>query len=410
MGKVVGRLPLGAVALTAIAAVAVARGGAADAVAFTSADALSVRKNANVAVGGELHADYGYRRPAKTGTKASWSLQRANLRIRADVHPAASVFFKFDLSDGSEPYREEDRIFEEALLVMHSVAGSGFDVFAGRGRAPYGQDVTLGMLQSYHHRAHREDSSEGRIFIVDPRGDEVPDPADPTNPAKRRRLPPMRPGQIDRAALAGAAYQWGDRWRVEAAVFQLGDDGRKARLERFGATDAGVGAAARVWWRPVEDLTLQASVTAAHSSGMGDGSLRLDLADGARARENAWAASVGFDWRSGPWRVFGEYQRGWNANFSTGYGVDIAQLGAQREIMPGKRLGGMVEWLRLEEKGLDKRGDAYWKAVMNFRWDFSTSVYMMFEYGWEAVRRKKPEGYPAKDRGTFFGVRIGMSY
>lgn len=369
---------------------------------------LSAQKNAVVSIGGEIHVDYVYRRVPDSLSVADFSLRRANLRIRADVHPAASVFFKLDLSDKSEPYEEESRIFEEAMLVLHSVAGAGLDVFAGKGGAPYGQDVTLGMLQSYHHNAHREDSPEGRIFIVDPPGRDFS--PDPDHPERKKRLPPMRPGQIDRAVMVGAAYQWDERWRVEAAVFQPNDADYAARLSSMRRGGHDLGFAARAWWRPVEDLTVQASVSTVHSSNMADASRRFDLPDDARTTKNALAVSAGFDWRRDPWIVFGEYQHGWNSDFTHGYDVDIVQLGAARTILPGKRLGAMAEWMRIAEGGKARREDEYFKAAMNFRWDFSAGAYMILEWGHEWYRgRRRGEGI-AKERGMFLGMRVGLNF
>jgi hypothetical protein len=369
---------------------------------------LSIRKNAVVTVGGEIHVDYAYRRAPDSGSRAAFALRRTNLRVRADVHPAVSVFFKLDLGDKSEPDGEKSSIFEEAMLVLHSVAGAGVEVFAGKGGVPYGQDVALGMLQSYHHHAHREDSPEGRIFIIDPTGDEVV--PDPNDPASRKRLPPMRPGPIDRAVMAGAAYQWEDRWRVEAAVFQTNGVDYARRLEGKRDNGADHGFSARLWWRPLEDLTLQASAMVAHSSSMGDASRRLDLADGARATENSWSASVGFDWRRDPWMFFGEYQHGWNSNFSNGYAVDIAQLGAARAILPGKRLGLTAEWQRIDSGGRNRREDDFFKAAATFRCDISAGAYIILEWGREWHRGRRGAGGAIKENGTFLGMRVGLNY
>ena len=375
--------------------------------------ATSLRGNASVNIGGEVRVDYQFVNArsrgddGKTSTKiGDLSVKHANLRVVADAHPNIRAVFKLNLSADSEPSRDRDEIMEEAMLVMRSVGGTGLGVFAGKGRAPYGQDVTLGMLQSYHHSANHIDSAEGRVFIVTP-----PDEVNPNNPSVLP-LGPMRPGQFDRTFMAGASYEWNERWKVEAAMFKPNRFEYRERLRDGENTRSGseIGGAARVWWRPFEDLTFAFSAIAARSGDMARTYRRLDVPAGARGEKNAYAVSVGFDWRRGPWRAFGEYQHGWDWNFTKDYDTDSWQVGAAREFADAWRIGGMVEGLRIDNPSNRHTVDNYYKLAFNIRYAFTANLFVIAEYGHEWFRRDREGRLADKRRGDFFGMRLGFSF
>jgi hypothetical protein len=264
------------------------------------------------------------------------------------------------------------------------------------------------MLQSYHHLSNRADSPEGRVFIV-----ETPDDAAgrPANPGRNLENPPMRPGQLDRVFLAGAAYGWEDRRRLEMAVFQPDRGAYAPRLRNRGPggwreNGSDIGFSARLWWRPVESLTLEGSAVLAHSDDMGRAWLRTDLPNGTGARKNAFALSLGFDWRRDPWHVFGEYQHGEDWNFSRGHDSDIWQVGLARS-WGDWRVGGMAEGLRLAAGG---RVDAYYKLALNIRYAAPAGWFVMAEYGREWFRRREDGHRTAKADGDFAGVRVGIVF
>ena len=130
-----------------------------------AADIISLRRNAAVSIGGEIAVDYSHR-DSKTSSiaadastipmdasRSELAVTQATLRLQADVHPNVGAFFKLDF--GRSASERDNEILEEAMLVMSAVGGTGLGFFAGKGRAPYGQDITLGMVQSYHHSANR---------------------------------------------------------------------------------------------------------------------------------------------------------------------------------------------------------------------------------------------------------------
>ena len=385
----------------------------------TPSNLASLRKNATVHIGGEVRVDYAYRDSKDThaaphatkprDTKLSdLAVKGANLRLRADVHPNLQAFFKLDLSSRVEDHNDQDDILEEAMLVMSAVGGQGLGFFAGKGRTPYGQDITLGMLQSYHHAANQADSSEGRIFVTDP-----PDARTAGGGVlSGKSLPPMRPGQMDRSFMAGASYEWHDRWKVEVAAFQPNLHRYNDRLrDRDGSrSGADIGVSGRIWWQPLEELVIQASAMAARSNDMGREYLRLDVQAGARGTNLARAISLGFDYRNGPWRVFGEYQHGWDWNFTKGYSTDTWQLGASREVVENWTVATMVEGLHITDKADVKLEDDYYKLAFNVRRSFDNGFFILAEYGHEWRRRHRDNTLWDKTRGNFFGVRVGFSF
>lgn len=382
----------------------------------------SLRKNAVVSVGGEVRVDYSYRQSKSSGSSSAaassydvktgdLSVRNANLRILADVHPNIQAFFKLDFSSNPDRNREYEEILAEAMLVAKSVGGTGLGFFAGKGRVPYGQDIALGMIQSYHHAANRAESSEGPLFLSNPR-DKTPGAA--LNPLPSG--PPMRPGQIERAVVAGASYDWDDRWRVELAVFKPNDSEYESWVveRRGGRYASNIGAAARMWWRPTEELTIEASGMAARSNAMGRPGLRGDVDASARGAKTAYAVSLGFDWRRGPWRVFGEYQHGWDWNFTRGYDTDTWQIGAAREFADGWRVGGMVEGLHIRDRSVnavrEKVSDDFYKLALNVRYTFSSGFFLLAEYGHEWFSREGGGVRRERRQGDFVGVRAGLSF
>jgi hypothetical protein len=359
-----------------------------------------------VTLGGEVMTDITYRPGASPDSDGELELHRSNLRLTAGIGEGVRVFFKLDFSEDRE-LAGDPQILAEALLVLDSLADSGVGFFAGMGQAPYGQDITLGLLQSYHHRAGRADSPEGRIFILDP-----PDPdwVDPSHPGRAARLAPPRPGQIERAVLAGLSYGRGEDWRLEVGAFSP-DAPEDAWRLRGGErqVEGEFGVAARLWWRPLADLTLQASLLGERSSRLGRGENRLDLSwHPELASRTSWAASLGFDWRSGPWRFFGEYQEGWDWGYTKGYRASIVQAGVAREFLEAWRLGGTLELMRLDDpRPRDGRvRDDYARLALSLRYSFSEQLFVTGEYGRE-IRRRRGVG---KKAGDFIGARIGFSF
>ncbi|MDR1520394.1 MAG: hypothetical protein LBU23_09680 [Planctomycetota bacterium] len=369
-------------------------------------------KSAELRIGGEMRIDYSYRRaraPTAGGRleAADLALRVARLRLGVDVHPNVSALFKINLQDSPKGPPAGSEIMEEAMVALRAAGGGDWSFYAGQGRAPYGQDIALGIIQSYHHSANRGDSADGPLFIAEPPGVAAVDPAT----GARTTIPARRPGQLERVFLAGTAYEWDSRWRMELAVFQPEAEEYAPRLtnRKAGAlagAGSDIGFAARWWGRPVEALTLEASAVMEHSGDMGRPRLRTDLPGGAKAAENAFALSLGFDWRLEPWRVFGEYQHGWDWDFIRGHAADAWQLGLARSLGRGWRVGGMAEALRLD---YGDQHDSFYKLALNVRYAAAAGWFVLAEYGHEWLTSRR-DGRTDNGAGDFIGLRIGLTF
>ncbi len=155
---------------------------------------------------------------------------------------------------------------------------------------------------------------------------------------------------------------------------------------------------------------MEASFAAAHSTIMGKKEWRLDLRPGASARKNAYAISLGFDWNPGDWRVFGEYQRGWDWNFSRDYDTETWQLGLARDFAGAWRLGAMAEGLTIKDPRGKNTVDDFYKLALNIRYNFISGMFLLFEYGHEWQRRRFDGHLAEKRQGNFFGMRLGLRF
>lgn len=407
-----GRWGLYAVLAVAWAQAMVVAGEPGYAASDSANSLVSLRRNAIVRIGGTVRTDYTYR-SANANADASGgdahegdlSVRGATLRLDATVHPHVKAMFAIDLSGESDPGYDDD-IVSEAMMVMDAVIVPGLEFFAGKGRAPYGQDITLGLTQSYAHAANRTDSPEGRVFIVLP-----PVDARENGRADGKALAPMRPGQFDRTFQAGMAYQWDDRWRVEIAAFQPDSAVYAARLRdgRSMAKGSDIGFAGRAWLRPIEDVTLQFSAMAVHSTRMRDKANRVDVRPDATMRSNAYSLSAGFDWRRDAWRVFGEGQYAWDWNFTDDYTAITGQAGILREF-DSWRAGVVGEHLRIDDGAGSKRIDKYYALRLSIGYEFYNGAFIIGEYGHEWFSRTAGGRVAEKRSGSLYGVRVGFDF
>ncbi len=331
----------------------------------------SARGNATVRIGGELFLDYigtlySGAGEDDLGYTGNWQLHNTNLRFDFDFDSDLRVQVKLDLSDS--PYRTQSRVMEEALMIWDSVCGGPIGLFFGVGEVPYGQDRTLGIIQSYNH-TEGDYSSEGPIVLSAPYLDSV-----------SRDNIIYHPGEIDRAVMAGFNYTWQDTLKVEFAFFQpdscADQIGIYERLADDG--DSGMGNfAGRIWWNtPIEGLVAELSGVRKHDVRRGDNGLY-----GADAVEDEYAVSIGFDWNvNSELEFFAEYQHGFDWGFIEGYNTDTVSTGLLYALTDKFTLGGMVEWLHISDRGEETDLN---KFVIHAGYTFANGVYFIAEYGAE---------------------------
>ncbi len=341
----------------------------------------SMNRNARVLIGGEVAVDYAYLTRTKQGSSGNrlqsseWKTQSANLRFRIDATPDAYFYLKLDLDDAGSNTPGQGLI-EECKFIWQNIRSSDWGLVFGKGEVPYGQDRTLGIIQSYHHN-DLLDSGEGPTILTGSKSN--PDPLVVADDPSLGRT--AHPGEVDNVYLLELNYTFRDFLKFEASVFQNNDgrdeNGYLSTMHENRSDDFGMQSFAfRTWFTPLEGLTVESSFIRKHSATRGD----TDVF-GQAAKTSQMAASFGFDYVSaGPWEFFGEYQHGWDWNYTEGYDVDIAQLAAVREITPSFKLGVMTEWMRIDDRG---EIDNYAKLVTSGKYMFDTGIYLILEYGYE---------------------------
>ena len=330
--------------------------------------------NATVRIGGEINTDYVYVFRDKSQQKSvdwyssgGWHLRNSNLRFTFDTSPDVRMVIKLDLSETQ--YYLQNQILEEAKIIWNRVGGGPFSIIFGKGEVPYGQDRTLGIIQSYHH-TEGSYSAEGPTILNGPLPGQHFDSPDALSPV-------FHPGEIDRVIHAGISFDWDDVLRLEFAVFQPTDWAQpglnNATLNDFGLQSF----CARLWWNvPVEGMTVQISGVRQHIQN------RSDRRFGAHGVRDQYAASAGLDWvlPQMPLEVFAEYQRGWDWNYTAGYNTHTVSVGALYDLTNRLRVGGVVEWLHIDNRGSRIN---YNKFVAHTRYNFTESMHTIAEYGCE---------------------------
>lgn len=332
----------------------------------------------SLSIGGEINVDYitswqergAHSNPGLKNT-GGWQLNSTNLRFNVAFAHNIHAFIKLDLSQ-NQPYIE-NQLLEEARLVWDNIAGGPIGVFFGKGEAPYGQDRTLGIIQSYNH-TDGSYSPEGPIIL------NGPNRGQPFN-SEYALSPVFHPGEIDRVVMGGVSLSWQDVLRLELAVYQPRDWSDPS----IGNGDAVFGDfgfesfSARLWWKtPIEGLVAEISGVREHVQQRGNRRIY-----GNDAVEEQYAMSVGFDWKlpQVPLEIFAEYQHGWDWNYTSGYDTNTLSVGGLYGVTEKLRVGAMVEWLRIDDRGTVYN---YNKFVVHTKYDFDNGIYTMAEYGFEA--------------------------
>jgi hypothetical protein len=357
--------------------------------AVNATELRSLRRTASVRIGGELDVDVIVKHREDlpddddTVNATEFRTNNTNLRLRADITDETYLHFKFDLdgTGGSMPDRND--LVEEAQFVWRSLGGTAWGLTLGKGEVPYGMDRTLGILQSYHHN-DAVYTDEGPVILN--AGTEGPDPANPLANPHANVGRTAHPGEVDRVFLAQVDYTFRNQVRFEFALFQNNDgtqDGGPPTAgmyeDRSDDTLFFQSMAGRIWFQPLERLLLEVSGIRMHNESRGDRTLF-----GADAEDDQYAVSLGFEWAPepshGPLNLFGEYQHGWDWDYTDDYETDTLSLGALWRVNDRLGLGIMGEWLGIGEGDVD---EDYYKLVLHTRYALESGVTFMLEYGRE---------------------------
>jgi len=349
----------------------------------------ALRKKGAIRIGGDVNVDLIVKR-RDDGTpnreddevdSTEFHTNSANLRFKVEASANAYLYIKLDLDDAWNENADQDDLVEECKFVWTNIRQSNWGLVFGKGEVPYGQDKTLGAIQSYHHNADRVDD-EGPIILLG--ATEENGMANNANPyANRGRT--MHPGEVDNAVMLGVNDAHKEFFMFELALFQNNDTTGGGRMTRGMHEDRSddtmffQSLAARIWAQPVEGLRLQTSFLKMHTDSFGDEDL-----NGQWAEDDRYAVSFGFDYkfRSLPLGLFGEYQHGWDWSYTDDYDTDTAQLGLTWELTKEIDMWLVGEWLGIDDDHNQAEED-YWKAIVGLRYRFDNGIYCILEYAHE---------------------------
>jgi len=329
---------------------------------------VSARRKALLQIGGEINTDYTatiqdrgpHRDPDGVKASTAWALHSSNLRFTMDLGNGIVGRIKLDLSE-RQPYLEQ-QILEEAKFIWKNICGGPFGVVFGKGEIPYGQDRTLGIIQSYHHNDGSY-SSEGLTVL------NGPEPGRYFGDTAAGAAPVWHPGETDRVVSAGFTVEWQDILRFEAAVFQPEDYPARRMLYGNSGFES---LAARLWWQtPLEGLVMELSGIRKYNRERGDSRF------GAHARQDSYAFSIGGDYfiPGTAVEIFAEYEMGINWNFQSDYDTHTVSLGGLYQLSDKIELGLMSEWLRIRAPGEHNFSTFdYHKFVAHGKYTFSNRM------------------------------------
>ena len=358
-----------------------------------AASLTSLRKKASIQIGGDGAVDLIYKhRDDQTSDSdevdsTEFHTNSANLRFKVSSGANTFLYIKLDLDDSWDSALDgagldQDDLLEEVKFVWNNVRNSGWGFVFGKGEVPYGQDKTLGIIQSFHHNDETY-SSEGPGFLL--AGTEQSMAGDAANPhANVGRV--AHPGEVDNVYMIGANVNYRDFLRFEIALFQNNDNvltggfGRGLHEDRSDDHLGFQSFAARLWMSPVENLRMQLSFIREYNDTAGD----AGLTGNNWAEEDQCALSFGFTYRLGqlPLELFGEYQHGWDWNYTDDYDTNTYQLGLIWSATESCSLGVMGEWLDIDDDNNDAEED-YGRVVLSAKHRLQSRIYMVLEYGYE---------------------------
>ena len=352
----------------------------------------SSKSNAILTIGGELFTDYIGRIRTDGGVNGTeyggeWALHNSNLRFNFSVTDNLAVKIKLDMSSARDGL--DTGYMEEAIAIWNNICGGPIGLFFGKGEVPYGQDRTLGIIQSYNH-TEGGNSPEGPIILNYPLwGSQI---------SEENII--FHPGEIDRVVMAGINLSWLDIIRFEFAFFQPHDlnSNFNNNDDMLEFNDSGVDSfAGRIWWNtPVEGLIAEISGVRKYIEKRGDKGIF-----GSDAVDSEYALSAGVEWTiNDNVNLFAEYQHGFDWGFKKGYNTDTVSLGGVYNLTEKLSLGAMAEWLHIAYNGDDYNFN---KFVFHSQYSFRNGFYIIAEYGLELYNW-------GNGMTNMFAFRTGLSF
>jgi hypothetical protein len=381
----------------------------------------SMKKKGAVTIGGDVNVDILVKRRADVTNSndmvnsTEFSTNSANLRFKVG-QPDAYLYIKLDLDDPWSDDKldgigDQDDLLEEVRFVWKNIRSTNWGMVFGKGEVPYGQDKTLGIIQSYHH-SDGPTSNEGPVFIV-AGTEEAWDPQEYSRNNPHANVGSTRhPGETDNVFMVSVDYTYKNVLKFEFAVFQNNETygrGASTRGMHEDRADDHLGfqsVAARMWYLPTDNLTFELSFIKKHVDSFGDTDQYGKLAEA-----DAYAVSLGFDYtpRTVPLNIFGEYQQAWDWSHTSQYDLKIAQIGFMWNMSAAVKYGMMYEWLGIQGNN-GQQNESYQKVVASLQYNFLNGMYSILEYGYEYYNAEIGHGGDDARSGQLFAFRTGWAF
>jgi hypothetical protein len=366
---------------------------------------IPLKRKGAIRIGGDVNVDLLVKRRDDLNrgdvNSTTFTTNSANLRFRVEASANSYLYLKLDLDDFRDAAVGETDLLEEVKYVWNNVRGSNWGLVFGKGEVPYGQDKTLGIIQSYHHN-DEIDNSEGPAFLLAATENGTRDSNNPH--ANVGNV--SHPGEVDNKYMLAANYTFQNKLKLEFALFQ---NATGMHEDRSDDTLFFQSFSARAWYMPVQNLTLQLSFINLHNdSARADTSARRGTAYG-NLEDDAKALSAAFDWTYRSVNVFGEYQHGWDWNFTDNYDTDTFQLGLAWDATSAITLGLMGEYLRIDDEN-NRLTDDYYKAVLSAKYRFDSGMFLILEYGHEWFDRDASRSQDYNRDGDMIAFRAGWTF
>ncbi|MDR1520472.1 MAG: hypothetical protein LBU23_10075 [Planctomycetota bacterium] len=401
---------------------------------------LSLQKNAEISIGGEIRVNFAGVRANTAGVNpsgdlvgagsapgksrlADFQVSTARLNLAATIGRRWRAFFEINL-DGHNGFRQIDRVWNANPAASPAdpyqrrrqteLIGQAYLEILKSGHSGFG--LRIGLIKPSFGLTQRHDLF-GQSFMDAP-DLSAANLAAPENRQGGLRLPHASRFQ-DPVAAVMASYEMRDIIRFEAMVFQ---EDRRNRYGRYSGSDS---RPPRSWqagasFLPLEGWELSAALRNRHSRGRGirgwaDSPFRPDFLDHLASGKSdpRWDAATRQWSDAGAGPAFGsrkneqalaiglaaeipvigvaaqlEYAHGWNQGFNRHINSDDLNLGLSRRLTPFLTLFGQAEWLRVGDGSWltaagerDERNHRLYRFLLGAEYDLLRNLTL--EAGWQ---------------------------
>lgn len=355
----------------------------------------------------------GLKKPSYNATE--YATDAADLKLTVKASDAAWLTVTLDLDDAwnSNDGFEQDDFLKEMYFTFDNLWGTGFGVKAGKMAVPFGYDKDELLVSPYidgwgESAFSRSFNSTGSINDI---GGFVP-------------YMDAHSTYTDEVFAITPYWNWNDKLLIEASLFQSARDVNGVK-RRSNDNMLFKSMAAKITWKPIENLKLTASgITYYNDSARGPGLSR---------REKAFSVSADYTFQLAgkDFNMFAEWMHGWdNANdgglIAAGLGLgsfmkdaksDDIHFGVAYNFTDRLKVHAQGEYLRQKQERFAGAGSwtkqELWRAVLAVQYEMCAGI--VLEGGWQhewLTSKLRAGGNTNKislDADTFFaGIRYSF--